>query len=421
MNNADTARLQGVLEMLMESSSRINDLKPVKYWYPLSAATYGVEEVLEAVDSMCSFRTSMGEKTREFERQFAAYQGCSQAVMVNSGSSADLLMAFLLTNPLSRYVEPGDEVLVPVVTWPTQIWSTMMAGLTVRLVDVDPSTLNLDFDDLERKCTERTRVIFPVHLMGNPCDMDRLVAFAKQRNLVILEDCCEALGAMWNGQKVGTFGVASSFSFFFSHHLVTMEGGMVCCNDAVVADHLRILRAHGWTRNVETMSFAPGHLDVDERYAFVNWGFNVRPTELQAGFGRVQLGRLEQFNTRRNELASRFFSFVDGCGWLRRPQVLGPARPAWFALPLMLEPDAPFTRTTLVSHLEENGIETRPIVAGNIARHPVSRLFAEFDGNGFPGADQVHDRGFYLGLSPVVTDSDMTRLIETLQNFFASF
>jgi CDP-4-dehydro-6-deoxyglucose reductase, E1 len=407
--------------MLMESSSRINDLKPVRYWYPLSAATYGVEEVLEAVDSMCSFHTSMGEKTRSFERQFADYQGCAEAVMVNSGSSADLLTSFLLTNPLAPLLNQGDEVIVPVVTWPTQIWSPKMAGLSVRLVDVDPETLNLDFADLERKCTSKTKAIFPVHLMGNPCDMDRLLAFAKERDLIIVEDCCEALGSTWRGQKVGTFGIASAFSFFFSHHLVTMEGGMVCCNDAVVADHLRILRAHGWTRNTETLSFADGLADIDARYAFVNWGFNLRPTELQAGFGVVQLARLEKFNTRRNKLAAQFFSFIDTLEWLQRPKVCEPARPVWFALPLMVSPGAPFTKSDIISFLEKKGIETRPIVAGNIARHPVTKLFLEFENEEFPGADQVHDRGFYIGLTPIVTDEELERLVDTFKSFLAQF
>ena len=144
LNNESTRKLTGAIELLLESSSRINEVKPRRYWYPLSLATYGVEEIVEALDSLCSFRTTMWEKTLQFERQFATYQNCSDAVMVNSGSSADLLLCFLLTNPCHSFLKPGDEILIPIITWPTQIWSAMMSGLKVRFVDVDPTTLNVD-------------------------------------------------------------------------------------------------------------------------------------------------------------------------------------------------------------------------------------------------------------------------------------
>ena len=150
LNNESTRKLTGAIELLLESSSRINEAKPRLYWYPLSLASYGVEEIIEALDSLCSFRTTMWEKTLQFERQFAAYQNCSDGVMVNSGSSADLLLCFLLTNPCHPLLQPGDEILIPVVTWPTQIWSAMMAGLKVRFVDVDPKTLNIDIDYSDR-------------------------------------------------------------------------------------------------------------------------------------------------------------------------------------------------------------------------------------------------------------------------------
>src|SRR5712692_6935243 len=216
MNNDDSTKLSGAIELLLASSSRINEAKPRRYWYPLSLATYGVEEIVEALDSLCSFRTTMWEKTEEFERRFSEYQGGGHSVMVNSGSSADLLLCFLLTNPFKPLFSKGDEVLIPVLTWPTQIWSAMMAGLRVRLVDVCPDTLNVDLSDLESKITPATRAIFLTHLMGNPCQMDRILAISKKHQLLVLEDCCEALGAEWDGRKVGNFGLGGTFSFFFS-------------------------------------------------------------------------------------------------------------------------------------------------------------------------------------------------------------
>ncbi|HEY3490296.1 MAG TPA: DegT/DnrJ/EryC1/StrS family aminotransferase [Candidatus Deferrimicrobiaceae bacterium] len=417
MNIDLTGRLKGVVEFLIESSSRINEAKPQKYWYPLSMATYGVEEILQALDSMCNFRTTMWEKTREFEQRFAEYQGCREAVMVNSGSSADLLLSFLLTSPPDNRLKPGDEILVPVVTWPTQVWSPLMAGLKVRFVDVDPATLNLSIEDLERKISPKTKAIFLVHVMGNPCDMDRVLALAEKHGLPVIEDCCESLGSEWDGRKVGNFGVGSAYSFFFSHHMTTMEGGMVVTDDAETADRLRVLRAHGWLRNVEASHV---HLDgcgIDPRYAFVNWGFNVRPTDLQAGFGLEQLKRLPGFTERRLALAARFFAFVDRVPCLSRPAVGAKAAPIWMSLPIMLGDDAPFSRDEITAWLEGEGIETRPIIAGNLQRQPVAKLFDCFDGTPYPGADRVHDRGFYIGLSPMTSDETMGRLIERFEAF----
>lgn len=417
MNLDLTRRLKGAVEFLIESSSRINEAKPQQYWYPLSMATYGVEEILQALDSMCNFRTTMWEKTREFERRFAEYQGCREAVMVNSGSSADLLLSFLLTSPPECRLKPGDEILVPVVTWPTQVWSPLMAGLKVRFVDVDPATLNVSIEDLERKISPATRAIFLVHVMGNPCDMDRILAIADKHGLIVIEDCCESLGAEWGGRKVGNFGVGSAYSFFFSHHMTTMEGGMVVTDDPDTGDRLRVLRAHGWLRNVEASRVHLDDCGIDPRYAFVNWGFNVRPTDLQAGFGLEQLKRLPGFTERRLALSGRFFGFIDRVSCLSRPAVGAKGAPIWMSLPLLVGEDAPFTRDEITQWLEAEGVETRPIIAGNLQRQPVAKLFDCFDDAPHPGADRVHERGFYIGLSPMTSDETMERLVGRFEEF----
>jgi CDP-6-deoxy-D-xylo-4-hexulose-3-dehydrase len=420
-NNEDTRKLEGVIELLLDSSSRINEAKPRRYWYPLSVATYGVEEILEAIDSLCSFRTTMWEKTLEFERQFSSYQNCQDSVMVNSGSSADLLLCFLLNNPLNPIIEPGSEILIPAVTWPTQIWSALMAGYKVRLVDVDPKTLNIDLDDLERKITSSTRVIFVVHVMGNPCDMDRICEIAQSHDLIIIEDCCEALGAEWGGVKVGNFGIGASYSFFFSHHMTTMEGGMIACSNNQIADQLKVLRAHGWVRNIESTHYQLNDYDIDPRYAFINWGFNLRPTDLQAGFGLHQIKKLPEFNSRRIRLANFFFEFIDSQPFLSRPVFSSKASPTWFSLPIMVSPEAPFSRNDIVQYLELQGVETRPIIAGNIAKHPVSRVFPFFSEDTYPGADLVHSQGFYLGLSPFYSEDDLSKLVDCIGKFTNRF
>lgn len=422
MNIGNASKLRGIIDILLENESRINEAKPIRYWYPLSLATYGTDEIVEALDSMCSFRTSMAEKTLHFERQFSKWQGSADSVMVNSGSSADLLLCLLLTNPLAPLVEPGAEVIVPVVTWPTQIWAAMMAGLKVRLVDVDPATLNVDLQDLEQSISQRTKALFLVHLMGNPCDMDRIGAIADRYGLHIIEDCCEAMGATWSGKKVGNFGIGAAYSFFFSHHITCMEGGMIASASLDHAEQLRLLRAHGWIRNVDPARFdLSQHPEIDPRYAFVNWGLNVRPTEVQAGFGIRQLEKADTFGARRAAIGQRFNEFIAQTPWLRTPVVSAKATPSWLALPIMLQDDAPFSRQDLTAYLEGVGVETRPVVTGNVAKHPVAKLFPEFTCRSFPGADKVHAKGFYVGLSPLQTDENVDRLLETFDKFLRRY
>lgn len=415
-----TESLRQPLQALMNVASRINSNKPQRYWYPLSLATYDVEEVLAAVDSLCSFRTTMWEKTARFEEQFAHLCGVPEAIMVNSGSSADLLVAFALTNRTTRLLEPGDEILVPSVTWPTQLWSAMMAGLKVRLVDTDPSTLNMDLDDLEAKVGPRTRAISLVHLMGNPCDMDRVQALCQKHGLVLVEDCCEALGARFGGQPVGGFGLAGTYSFFFSHHITTMEGGAVVCRDRELSDVFRLLRAHGWARN-SRYTVPPDVEGLDPRYMFLNWGFNVRPTELQAGFGLVQLTRVASYHEQRVRNATFVLEQLRQYGGLLHSMSVHPkADCSWFALPLVLSKDCPFQRQQLLDHMERNGVETRPVVTGNIARQPVCAMFPGLVEANLPGADVVHERGFYIGVHPLAS-SDLGRLVETFDEFLRTY
>lgn len=421
MNLKYTYQLRGPVQALLQESSRINSYKPQKYWYPLSMATYDIDEILAAVDSLCSFRTTMWEKTSEFERQFACAAGSPEAIMVNSGSSADLLIAFALMNPQVKLLSPGDEILVPSVTWPTQLWSPMMAGLKVRFVDTDPRTLNMDLNDMEAKVGPKTRAVSLVHLMGNPCDMERVAGICKKHDLILIEDCCEALGAKYKGKPVGTFGVAGSFSFFFSHHITTMEGGMIICKDQSLSDLFRLLRAHGWARNAKYAKVEPEE-GLDSRYMFLNWGFNVRPTELQAGFGLEQLKRLPAFNAHRLQNAVYFQKYLNGhSGMMRLMEVSPDVECSWFALPIMLTPECPFKKADFLAYLEKQGVETRPIVAGNLARQPVCKLYPELQGGDLPGADAVHDRGFYLGLHPFEAKKNLDRLAETFEQFFRQY
>lgn len=417
MNLKHFHQLREPIQALLQEASRINSNKPQKYWYPLSIATYDSEEILSALDSLCSFRTTMWEKTSEFEKQFSNYNGCSESIMVNSGSSADLLIAFALINPKNKFLNSGDEILVPSVTWPTQIWSPMMAGLKVRFVDTDPRSFNMDLNDLESKIGPNTRAISIVHLMGNPCDMDRVLSICQKHNLILIEDCCEALGASYKGKAVGTFGLAGSFSFFFSHHITTMEGGMITCNDQSLSDLFRLLRAHGWARNAKYIK-SESIDGIDPRYMFLNWGFNVRPTELQAGFGIEQLKRLPEFHANRIKNASYFQRYLNNHSAIMRLMEVSPdAECSWFALPIILTEECPFKKEDFLEYLEGQGVETRPIVAGNLTRQPVCQLYPDLQEGNLPGSDAIHDRGFYIGLHPFEAERNLDRLAEIFEIF----
>lgn len=413
--------LRPILQTLLKEFSGINNREGSKYWYPLSVVSYDVEEILSALDSLCSFRTTMSEKTTKFEMEFSKYLGCKESVMVNSGSSADLLMAFALVNPEAGLLKPGDEILVPSLTWPTQIWSAMMAGLKIKFVDTDPATLNLSLDDLKSKITPQTKALFLVHIMGNPCDMDMILDLCKEHRLLLIEDCCESLGSKFDGRLVGTFGLASSFSFFFSHHITTMEGGMISCENEQLSDMFRLLRAHGWARNLKYLKVKEQN-GIDPRYMFLNWGFNVRPTELQAGFGLEQIKRLPHFNEHRKKNTARFIKYLDAHkSFLQIMKVHPKAECSWFALPMMLAPDCPFKKEDLLSHLEREGVETRPIVAGNILRQPACQVFPELRYSDLPGTNLVHDQGFYVGLHPFESSHMIDRLAETMNRFMRNY
>jgi CDP-6-deoxy-D-xylo-4-hexulose-3-dehydrase len=381
-------------------------------------ANYGVDEILEALDSMCSFKTTMWQKTQDFETDFGNKFG-GEAVMVNSGSSADLIASFALLDSSGGPLKIGDEVLVPAVTWPTQIWSILMAGFQPKFVDINPITMNIDIEDLRKKITKKTKAISVVHLMGNSPNMSEVRNLCEEFNLELIEDCCESLGTKWEDQSVGTIGQSGTFSFFFSHHITTMEGGMLLTTHPELAERFRLLRAHGWSRNLKSaIEPVPG---LDPRYTFVNWGFNVRPTELQAGFGRVQLSKADNYQLFRNQNALLFHNlFEEFTEYLAIMAVEPGVTCSWFALPILVKQNSKFTRDDLTGFLETAGIETRPIVAGNLARHPAMSRFPSLSNATLPGADCIHDNGFYLGIHPIDTSEQIHRIANIFKDFVHS-
>jgi CDP-6-deoxy-D-xylo-4-hexulose-3-dehydrase len=389
---------------------------------PLHVPSYGADEVNEAIESLLSTRVTMGDKVRRFETLWAEYLGVAEAVMVNSGSSANLVMAAALVNPaFPRPLAPGDEVIVPAVAWSTTYFPLVNVGLVPVLVDVDLDTFTIDPAAAARAVGPRTRALMPVHLLGNACDMRALGALAARHDLVIVEDTCEAHGAKFEGKMVGTFGAMGSFSFYFSHHISTIEGGMVVTDDPALADLARMLRAHGWTRDVKRK---PKIVDppIDERFLFVNLGYNLRPMEVQGAFGLHQVAKLEPFiKVRRDNVDFWNAGLRRHARWLREsPGRDGNgSRSVWFGYPITVRPDAPFWRDELVRFMEGKGIATRPIMAGNFRDQPAIGLFPHRIAGPLPNAELVMRQSFFIGNHHAISERDRAYVVECVDEFMA--
>jgi CDP-6-deoxy-D-xylo-4-hexulose-3-dehydrase len=360
-----------------------------------------IEEVVDLLRSR--EKLTMSTRVSKFEKEFADYLGVSHAVMVNSGSSANLLAFAGCVNPDAvKGFRPGGEVLVPCVCWATSLWPILQTGLVPVMVDVDPETFQMDLEDMRKKKTDNTVGVLLVHVIGNCPDMDCVVGWAQENGLGLLEDSCEALGSRYKGRQLGTFGRFGTYSFYYSHHISTIEGGMVVCGTQEDADLLRCLRAHGWARDMSTFEdLALANPDIDRRFLFVNVGYNLRSTEINATLGSAQLKRLEEFNGNRRANYELVRKCVMGdarsVGRLRVLESDSDVDAAWFAIPLEV------TCTDVgvyKEYLTRNGVENRPIISGNFARQPALRKCGlDLEVLDFPGAEQVHRQCFYIGTS----------------------
>jgi dTDP-4-amino-4,6-dideoxygalactose transaminase len=387
---------------------------------PLHVPSYGADEVNEAIEALLSLRVTMGERVRRFETLWAEYVGARHAVMVNSGSSANLVAAAVLVNPaFPGRLAPGDEVLVPAVAWSTTYFPLVNAGLVPVLVDIELPTFTLDPAAAERAVGPRTRAIMPVHLLGNPCDMRALGALARRHGLLMIEDACEAHGARFEGRTVGTFGAMGTFSFYFSHHISTIEGGMVVTDDDRAADLARMLRAHGWTRDVQAKPEVanPG---IDDRFLFVNLGYNLRATEVQGAFGIHQVPKLEEFiRVRRANVEEWNGALRKWSQWLMEcpGRDGGGSRSVWFGYPITVRPGAPFTRDQLARFLEDKGIETRPIMAGNFRDQPAIDLFEHRIAGPLTNAELVMQQSFFIGNHHAIGARERRYVVEAIDEF----
>ncbi|WP_461537930.1 DegT/DnrJ/EryC1/StrS family aminotransferase [Spongorhabdus nitratireducens] len=362
---------------------------------PLATSTWDQKEYAALQSVIDSDMFSMGKKVAEFETAFARYVGSKHCVMVNSGSSANLLAVAALFYTKQNSLKPGDEVIVPAVSWSTTYYPLHQYGLKIKFVDICPETLNLDLDQLEKAISDKTRAIFAVNLLGNPIDYQRLEKIISNRDILLLEDNCESMGATLNGKQAGTFGVMGTFSSFFSHHISTMEGGMVVTDDEELYHIMLSLRSHGWTRHLPKDNRVCEKSDdpFHESFRFVLPGYNLRPLDMSGALGLEQLEKLPSIVKGRQQNAAVFMDlFADIPGVSIQKQT---GESSWFGFALVFE--SLEKRTEVVELFKAHKIETRPIVAGNFTRNPVVKFF-DYDIHGeLESSDKVHDCGLFIG------------------------
>jgi len=368
--------------------------------FPLATATWGQEEQDAMQRVIASGMYTMGANVQAFERDFANYVGSKHCVMVNSGSSAILLMVaamFYSKNPELK-LQRGDEVIVPAVSWSTTYYPLYQYGLKIKFVDIDLNTLNYDLDQLEQAVSDKTRAIMAVNLLGNPNDFGRIKQIIDNRNIVLIEDNCESMGATYQGKQAGTFGVMGGFSTFFSHHISTMEGGMIITDDEELYQILLSLRAHGWTRNLPKQNMVCSDKSDDpfeESFRFVLPGYNVRPLEMEGALGIEQVKRLPMLIEERRKNGKLLQAAMTDHPDIIIQQEIGDS--SWFCFSLVIRPESKLTRKALVVKLNELGFECRPIVAGNFAKNEVVKYFDSEIHGVLKNAEHIDQNGLFIG------------------------
>jgi CDP-6-deoxy-D-xylo-4-hexulose-3-dehydrase len=367
-------------------------------FYPLATSAWDNAEYAAMQRVIDGGHFTMGHEVSAFEKMFSEYHDRNHAVMVNSGSSANLLMVAALFFRKENPIKPGDEVIVPAISWSTTYTPLSQYGLKVKIVDVDAKTLNFDLDQLAAAITSNTRVIFAVNLLGNSNNYDKINSLMFGHDITLIEDNCESLGAEYGDLKTGCFGVMSSFSCFFSHHISTMEGGLILTDSDELYHILLCLRAHGWTRQLPKENHVTSLKRDDsfeESYRFVLPGYNVRPLELSGAIGCEQIKKLPRIIDGRRANANIFTDIMANHPLISIQKEVG--KSSWFGFGLIVRPDVDYNRDRLRAFLDSRGFEYRPIVAGNFAEQEVLN-FMNFECFGpLNNASHVQHNGLFIG------------------------
>ena len=381
--------------------------------YPLTNTVLDNDDIEAGVKVLKSKWITMGRETLKFENNFSKKISNRSSIMVNSGSSANLLIFQCLINPKVNKLKKDDEVLIPAICWSTSLWPIIQSGLKVKFVDIDPKTLNLDLDNFEKKITKKTKALMLVHAMGNCADMEKIVRICKKKKIILIEDACEALGSKYKGKQLGTFGDFSSYSFFYSHHITSGEGGMICSKSKKDADVIRTLRSHGWHRAISNKK--------SNNWSFINSGFNLRPTDISAAIGNSQLKKLKKISLiRQQNFKSIRSALLDDKRYSNKFDIIEENinnKIVWFGIPIILKSTEKNYKNKVTNKLNKFGIDTRPLISGNFAKQPAIKLYKLNIKSNLKNANFIDKNSFFIGLHNTKTN---IKTVDYIKNAFYS-
>lgn len=384
--------------------------------YPLASSTWDEKEI-EAINGVIAKDMyTMGEGVKQFEDDFAKFVNSKYAVMVNSGSSANLIAVAAMFYTKNPKLKRGDEVIVPAVSWSTTYYPLYQYGLKLKFVDVDLHTLNFDLSQLKLAVSDNTKMILAVNLLGNPNNFDAIKEIIGSKDIILMEDNCESMGAEFRGKQTGTFGLVGTFSTFFSHHMATMEGGLIVTDDEEMYHVMVCLRAHGWTRHLPKENKISNKSDnwFEESFRFLLPGYNVRPVEMSGVIGVEQLKKLPSFLDQRRKNAALFISlFKDSNDFYIQKDI---DNSSWFGFSFIIKPESILNRLDIVKKLEENHIDCRPIVTGDFTKNEVLKYFdCEIFGE-MKNAQYLDKNGFFVGNHQIDLTNEIKHLHKVLNS-----
>ncbi len=406
-------------------SSKYKNLINKSYKYELLENGFTDQDINIGKKVLISKRITMASHTKNFEIDFAKKIGAKYALMVNSGSSANLLATFAAGNLMRKNrLKRGDEVLVPALCWSTSVWPLVQFGLKIKFVDIDINTLNINLTSLKKKITKKTKAIMLINVLGISADLFEISKIAKKKKLIVIEDNCESLGSTLKKKYLGTFGDFASFSFYYSHQITSGEGGMVVCKTKEDYNILFALRSHGWLggtrfykRNLKLYnSYAKKNPKLDPRYIFINSGFNLRPTDIQGAIAHNQFKRLNRLKQQRNQNRNIIINYLKSSkNWknqFRFIEVPKKINPSWMGLPILLDKKFASKKQKFINFLDKMKIETRPIISGNFLNHPAAKLYKlDNNKNVFKNAQEIQNLGFLIGLHTKKISANQLKLL----------
>jgi len=398
---------------------------------PCAGRVFDADDMTALVDSALDFWLTAGRFARQFERDFADFFGMRDSLLVNSGSSANLVALSCLTSPKlgARRLQSGDEVITVAAGFPTTVNPTLQNGLVPVFVDVQVPTYNIDVTQLEDARSERTRAVMIAHTLGNPFDLGAVTDFVRRHDLWLIEDCCDAVGATYAGKKVGTFGHLATVSFYPAHHITMGEGGAVLTDRPLLKKLAESFR--DWGRDCwcepgkdntcgQRFDCRQGELPFgyDHKYIYTHIGYNLKVSDMQAAVGVAQLRKLPAFiEARRRNFHQLYEGLLPLEEFLLLPEATPHSEPSWFGFPIAVRPGAPFTRNQLVRYLEGRKVATRLLFGGNLTRQPAYQHVPFRSVGDLRNSDFVMDRVFWVGVYPGLDREHIDYMIETFHEF----